>query len=75
VSITYIPTAVNPTSLNLRLVAYNTALVATGLSLVSPNLISILKTIKLYYNKSKRKVKAKSANNKDKDILARKKVN
>jgi hypothetical protein len=33
------------------------------------------KTTKPYYNKSKRKVKAKSANNKDKDVLTKKKVN
>jgi hypothetical protein len=35
----------------------------------------VLKTTKPHYNKSKRKVRAKSANNKDKDTPTKKKVN
>jgi hypothetical protein len=35
----------------------------------------MFKTTKPHYNKLKRKVKAESANNEDKDVLAKKKVN
>jgi hypothetical protein len=67
-------TAANPTPLDPRLVAHDTALVATGLSLASPNPISVPKTTKPHYNKSKRKVRAESANYEDEDAPTKKKV-